>query len=151
MNNSKNWNDLALEACEGPYGGPSLKILIDGVDLIELVRRIEQDYDVKVAGKYAGPPTRVLPPCRLFFGEIPEKVRWLSSGTIEGTVLILGCTCGTEGCWPLHVAIVVEVAENLVTWSGFANPFRKSWTYEGLGPFCFRLDQYLAALKQVAI
>ena len=143
-------NTFALETCEGPYGGPSLKIAIDGVDLIELVRRVERGYDVKVAGKYAGPPTRVLPPCRLFYGEIPEHVGWLSSGTIEGTVPILGCTCGTEGCWPLHVSILIDERANTATWSGFTNPFRRSWTYEGLGPFVFRLDAYVAALKRLS-
>lgn len=142
-------NRLELQTCDGPYGGPSLSIIIDGLDLIERVRLVEQAYDVKVAGKYAGPPTRVLPPCRLFHGEIPTGVSWLSSATIEGTVPILGCTCGTEGCWPLHVAIRVDESRNSVTWSGFTNPFRKSWTYKGLGPFEFRLDQYLAALNEI--
>jgi hypothetical protein len=142
-------NTFDLETCEGPYAGPSLKVCVDGVDLVELVRRVEREYDVKVAGKYAGPPTRVLPPCRLFYGEIPENVGWLSSGTIEGTVPILVCTCGTEGCWPLHVAIHVDDGDQSVAWSGFTNPFRLDWTYEGLGPFSFRLDQYLAALQEV--
>ena len=148
MHHLNTLNELALEICDGPYGGPSLKILIDGVDLIERVRRVEVDYDVKVAGKYAGPPTRVLPPCELFYGQIPEGVGWLSSATIEGTVPILGCTCGTEGCWPLHVAIEVDDAGNRVTWSEFTNPFRRSWTYQGLVPFSFRLDQYQQALER---
>jgi hypothetical protein len=142
-------NRFELEICEGPYGGPSLRIIIDGVDLIERVRLVEQDYDAKVAGKYAGPPMRVLLPCRLFLGEIPDNVNWFSSTTIDGTVPILGCTCGTEGCWPLHVAIRIDESHNCVTWSGFVNPFRKSWTYEGLGPFSFQLDEYLRALEQV--
>lgn len=147
INKTNQFHELSLERCAGPYGGPSLKILIDGIDLIERVRVVEAPYDEKVAGKYASPPTRVLPPCQLFFGVIPDGFGWVSCATIEGTVPILGCTCGTEGCWPLHVAIEVNEAENTVEWTGFINPFRRNWTYLGLGPFLFRLDQYQQAIE----
>lgn len=144
-------NQIEFETCEGPYGGPSIRIIIDGIDFIERVRQVELAYDAKVAGQYAGPPTRVLPPCRLFYGEIPEDAGWVSSATIEGTVPILGCPCGTEGCWPLHVAIEIDEADNTVSWSGFKNPFRNSWDYEGLGPFRFHLNAYQSALERLPV
>lgn len=138
------FSHFELASTDGPFGEPSLVILIDGVDLIERVRVAEQDYEVEVAGKYAGPPLRVLG-SKLFHGELPDGFGWLSSGNIENTVPILGCTCGTEGCWPLHVAIFV--GEESVVWESFANPFRKHWRYERLGSLRFEAEQYITELE----
>lgn len=66
-------NQFEIETCEGICGGPSLNIIIDGINWIERVRQVDE-------------------------------------------------------------------ASNTVSWSGFRNPFRKAWTYDGLGPFCFQLD-----------
>ena len=40
---------------------------------------------------------------------------------------ILDCGCGCFGCWPLHVKITET--EDIVTWSGFYNPFKTDPCY----------------------
>ena len=139
-------NQLRLETYDGPYGERSVRFRVDGMDLRDLVRRAElgMGATASIAGDYDGPPVTVVrSPSRHMLGEPAEG--WLSSASIPGTVLLLGCTCGTEGCWPLHVRIGVR--DSFVRWSGFVNPFRKEWSYEDLGPFEFGIQQYLDELQ----
>jgi hypothetical protein len=42
----------------------------------------------------------------------------------------------------------VEVRDEAVNWRDFRQPHRKSWRYEGFGPFSFDRAQYLAALDR---
>jgi hypothetical protein len=132
-------------------GEPRLAILIDGVRLQELVYPIERSFalaeasgdedEAPPAGAYAGLDSLdgVFWPSLHFLGE-PV----LSYSEDRDTVL-LGCTCGVWGCWPLSAR--VDVTDASVTWSGFFNGMRKSWDLGGLGPFLFDRRQYEASLR----
>src|SRR5688572_12803506 len=114
-------NQLRMDTYSSAYGDQTVRFLIDGVDLRDLLREAEMAMGAvaAIAGAYDGPPVAVVkPPSRHLLGEPAEG--WLSSARLPGTVLLLGCTCGTEGCWPFHVRI--EVRGQLVRWSGFINP-----------------------------
>jgi hypothetical protein len=139
-------NHLRLDTYLGAYGTATVRFRIDGVDLRELVRQSElgMGATTQIAGTYDGPDALVVAaPSRHLLGEPAEG--WLSSAEVPGTILLMGCTCGTEGCWPLHVRI--EVGEQVIRWSGFRNPFREEWGYEGLGPFEFEAQQYSGELR----
>ena len=148
--NDLKMKQLQMDTYASEYGGQTVRFRIDGVDLRDLLRDAELAMGATpaIAGVYDGPQVAVIePPSRHMFGEPASG--WISSASVPGTVLLLGCTCGTEGCWPLHVRI--EVQEQLVRWSAFINPFREEWTYAGLGPFEFEMEQYrreLEALKE---
>ncbi|NUP11779.1 MAG: hypothetical protein HOW73_37505 [Polyangiaceae bacterium] len=132
-----------------------LRILINGIDLVELVRLVELPFasaegSPSIAGAYAGlPPEEVCPPSRHFYGEPSNELLHSRS-----KVQILGCECGEPGCWPLLCAITV--AGEVVRWSGFEQPHRAgrddrpSWPYDQLGPFEFDRSQYDRALAITA-
>jgi hypothetical protein len=147
--------EFVVEADDAPgleeLGGPRLAILIDGVRLEELVRPIERPLALAEAdgdedeapppGDYAGLDLLdgVFWPSRHFLGE-PE----LSYGS-DGDTVLLGCSCGIWGCWPLSAR--VDVTDTDVTWSGFFNGMRKSWDLAGVGPFVFDRRQYEESLR----
>lgn len=131
-----------------------VRLLIDGVDLVELARLSEAPLASaeglpEIAGEYAGLPARsVLPPNRHFLGE-PEAYF-----SYNGRTQLLACKCGEPGCWPLTCRI--EVSPSTVRWHDFFQPFRavggsrRPWHYEDLGPFTFAPVQYEEALRAAA-
>jgi hypothetical protein len=133
-------NTLALHIQPRPGGDvPEVRVLIDGRDLVELVRAVEApwaaaDGQSQLAGSYSG-----LWPAA--WRELPEQ-----DGS--GRAAVLACECGEVGCWPLHVRITMS--EFTVTWSEFAQPCRPEWRHEGLGPFVFERTAYERAVQAVA-
>lgn len=135
--------------------GAGLQILIDGQDLIALVREIEfglviSKGDTASAGSYSGLPAKdYLPPSRHFWGE--EGKEWW-----DGKSELLTCgRCGNVACWPLIARITTTQSQ--IIWSDFEQPHRnelvcgsESWRYTGLGPFTFNRAQYEATLLGVA-
>jgi hypothetical protein len=130
-------------------GRGALSVFVDGQDLSLLVAEHEQPYaDAEghpdLAGSYAG-----LDPRRFeqsvsdhFLGYAGSD---LACGPRDKTVL-LGCTCGEPGCWPLMARIEANDAE--VIWREFEQPHRRSrWSYEDFGPITFHRTQYDEALK----
>jgi hypothetical protein len=70
----------------------------------------------------------------------------LYCGPREKTVL-LGCTCGEPGCWPLMARVEVSPLE--VRWDEFEQPHRRGrWSHATLGPFVFDRRPYEATLTQ---
>jgi len=137
-------NVLRFTTYESNYGDETVRFVVDGTDLRALVYQAEREMGEVSPNDYDGPQASVVaPPSNHLYGEAASD--WISSGSIPGTVLLLGCTCGTEGCWPLHVRI--EVSDDVVRWTGFANPYRKQWTYEALGTFEFGRSEYDAAIR----
>ena|SRR5687768_8236083 len=131
-----------------------VQIKINGRDLVDLVRAVENPYAYKegsssLAGAYAGlPPEEVAPPSLHFFGRpsYPAYCR-------EPKVQVLGCECGEPGCWPL--VCLIQVDRDRVLWSSFEQPHRSGegnravWLYDSLGPFEFARDEYEAALEEL--
>jgi hypothetical protein len=131
-----------------------VQIKINGRDLVDLVRAVENPFAYKegspsIAGAYAGlPPEDVAPPSLHFLGQ--PSVRIYSLGS---KIQVLGCECGEPGCWPL--VCQVEADRTRVRWSSFEQPHRSgkgkhpAWHYENLGPFEFERGQYETALAEL--
>jgi hypothetical protein len=121
-----------------------VRVLIDDVDLVELVREwevglAEAEGSPGLAGSYAG----------LHPGNVndPERCGFLGNKAWDsmGRVAVLGCECGESGCWPLLCR--VDFSDDLVVWSDFRQPHRPSWDYREFGPFTFDRRQYLESLE----
>lgn len=134
-------------------GVNELRIVINGRDLIELVREVELPFarregNKSIAGSYAGliGDERLLPPSKHFLGEPSQR-----GYCYDDKVMVLGCDCGIAGCWPLICRITAD--ETSVVWSDFEQPHRSSgralpaWEYAALGPFEFEREEYEAALR----
>jgi hypothetical protein len=129
-----------------PDPARELLAFVDKVSLVDLVSGYEHSAGFDVPGTYAG-----LVLDHFNFGDLtaylygqPDSVYWANRGVIA----LLGCDCGEVGCWPLECQIHVE--DDLVTWRGFAQPFRPQRDYGSFGPFTFRRSQYDAAVRQAA-
>src|SRR5262245_45170198 len=129
-----------------------IQIKINGRDLVELVRAVENPFAYKegaasISGAYAGlpPNEETLPPSKHFLGE-PSAALYRYGAKTQ----VLGCECGEVGCWPL--LCLIEAGPTRVRWAQFEQPHRNGkgarlpWRYEGLGPFEFDRGQYERAL-----
>jgi|APSaa5957512622_1039677.scaffolds.fasta_scaffold103965_2 hypothetical protein len=151
----------------GGGGFQQAQILINGEDLIEIVRKIElphaeREYDERIAagespdevgkrgvlaGKYLHMPREFfLPPAPNFFGE-PYDHGFICSpdDPANEKSILLSCTCGITECWFLLAKITVN--ENTVTWSDFEQ-FHRDWIYD-FGPVIFDRKQYEAAFESL--
>ncbi|WP_239313920.1 hypothetical protein [Plantactinospora mayteni] len=132
----------------GPTPAREVLPYIDNVSLVDLVRGYELAAGYDVPGAYAG---IVLD--HFNFGDLtsyltgaPDSAYWANRGVIA----LLGCDCGEVGCWPLEALVLLD--DGLVTWRGFAQPFRPNRDYGTFGPFVFQRTQYERAVrKAVAI
>jgi len=118
--------------------------VVNGIPLRELAAAAEaaaaaSDGRPELAGAYAGlhDGDELKWPSKHFLGR-PE-LQWFE----DGDTVLLGCTCGEWGCWPLTAQVGIDDAA--VSWSGFRNGHR-DWDLSGLGPFAFERAQYEAAL-----
>ena len=130
-----------------------IQIRINGRDLVELVRAVENPFAYKegapsIAGAYAGlpPDEDTCPPSKHFLGE-PSATLYKYAAKTQ----VLGCECGEVGCWPL--LCLIEADRTRVRWSSFEQPHRSGkgvqsrWNYDQLGPFEFNRGQYQRALE----
>jgi len=128
-------------------GSPVVGFTIDSIDLRDHVYPVELPFaqregNPSLASRYEGlPANEILPPNRHLLGE-PQLVD-ADSGTA-----LLGCECGERGCWPLVADVLV--GQQSVVWRNFRQPRRLApdhWDYDGLGPFTFDREAYVAALS----
>jgi hypothetical protein len=157
--------DAAYVSWPGGGGYQPCQIEINGVDLIELVRRAERPHvereiaeeiargevpeegvDLR-AGRYLGVPLAgVRWPSRELFDEpfdtAARSFVLAADDPRRGKTTVLGCTCGVTECWFLLVS--VTVLEEVVIWADFEQ-FHRAWVYD-LGPFVFDKPAYLRAL-----
>lgn len=126
--------------------GPAtvVNLYVNDVRLQDLVRRVEQPYadadgEPSLAGEYAGLATGPQLPAEHYLGEPVET--WFD----DGDTVLLGCVCGSPGCWPLTAR--VTVAEDAVTWRDFRNGHR-DWDLGSVGPFTFERKAYEEALRR---
>jgi hypothetical protein len=131
-------------APDHPFGGFGVRLLIDGRDLVDLVRDYERAFAGDLAGSYGLlPAADTLPPAGHFLG-VSEPYY---SGE-SGRTLLLACECGEPGCWPLEASIRTD--DRTVTWTEFKQPHRPQWSYDGFGPFVFDRAAYEVALAKAA-
>ena len=138
---------IEMAAIDGGRAFPVVTIRINQRRLEDLAHEVEKPFAVaegkpQLAGDYAGlSPSVVAPGSRHFLGE-PVEV-WFE----DGDTVLLGCTCGEPGCWPLTAR--VHVTDTTITWDSFRNGHRP-WDLSGLGPFEFDRGQYEEALDRAA-
>jgi hypothetical protein len=141
--------EFRLEVEQFPIGDTlTVNPVVNGVHLRDLARVVEQpsaDAEGKpdLAGSYGGlaADPNVRWPSRHFLGEPQET--WFG----DGDTVLLGCTCGIAGCWPLTAEVVLDGPE--VRWHRFHLGHR-SWDLSRLGPFRFDTAAYTAALQRTA-
>lgn len=120
--------------------------VIDGVSLVVLARRVEEpaadaEGHPDLAGSYAPLVSEGLPR-EHFLGR--PYLSWFD----DGDTVLLGCTCGDWGCWPLTA--MVRVDARFVHWSHFRTGHR-DWDLGDLGPFRFERRAYERALTRCGL
>lgn len=146
-------NIIQLEVTPPEENVPTsgIRIFIDGVDLVDLVRAHEKPFAAAegkpdLAGSYRGlhPGNERDPDHSGFLGTRP----WDEAG--RG--IVLGCLDSELVSWPLLCRVVV--GERAVTWSDFRQLYRVGhflipdiWDYSDFGPFVFDREQYLEAVS----
>ncbi|MBP7462053.1 MAG: hypothetical protein KBA26_12250 [Candidatus Delongbacteria bacterium] len=130
-----------------PYD--SVRILINGIDLIDMLREYEMKFAQKegspsIAGSYVG-----LMPMYLYqYLTEPNQFNIYD----DHKAIILGCDCGCEGCWPMMIKILKD--NNRIIWTEFEQPHRGPtsrcyWNYNEFGVFIFDLDNYNLQLDEL--
>jgi hypothetical protein len=117
--------------------------VVDRVSLVDLISGYEHAAGFDVPGAYAG-----LVLDHFAFGDLTAYLNGLPDSSYwaaRGVIALLGCDCGEVGCWPLEAQVIVE--NDLVTWRGFAQPYRPRRDYGSFGPFTFRRSQYESAVR----
>lgn len=133
---------------DDPGMGPQIRIEVNGRPLQELARDVEHVHaeaegKPNLAGDYGGlSPLQIHGSARHFLGA-PEAA-WFE----DGDTVLMGCTCGEWGCWPLTAE--VHVSDDVVRWTNFRTGHR-DWDLGDLGPFEFERSQYQAALSSLGL
>jgi hypothetical protein len=133
---------------------PAWGVRIDGTDLRVLAadatrglwlrehpERSEAEREEFLAAQYDGlPDAEIGDAGRHFLGRPGPPF----AGFGDGTVPVLGCSCGVWECWVLLADVAAGAAT--VTWSSFLQPRRPAWGPLPMGPFTFARRAYEAAL-----
>jgi len=149
---------------------PEIQILVNGRDFTDIVHDWELNIareagEPTVAGGYGGIPKHFARDLAAAWLDVPEPGNHLSYWDGE-QVIVLACTCGELGCWPLLAE--VDITEHEVRWSNFEQPHRSArhdeevvvpgrsprarkrvWSYEGFGPFVFDRAAYTSAIDHL--
>jgi hypothetical protein len=136
---------------EDPADGivDAVNVFVNGRNLVDILREVELPFvaregNLQLAGSYVGlRPEEVFLPSHRLLG---EPTTCYDYDSLEGKTAVLGCVCGEPGCWPFRVKITSR--EDVVIWSGFEQPHRRTWRYDELQPFVFDRTQYLSALNR---
>ncbi len=141
-------------------------VLVNGTPLLDLVTAIEEplvaaeiaqrvaagdpaeELQSLMAGAYMYPTETHMTGAQAhtFLGRIEDHFVLDDDDPQRGHIIVLGCDCGTIGCWPLIAD--VAVADDSVTWHHFCQ-FHRDWRYDGLGPYRFDRAQYDQALRSI--
>ena len=116
---------------------PAIEIWVNGRPLTDHAADVERAFDPSLAGSYEGLHPSDVGSIHHYLGR--PRASWFG----DGDTVLLGCGCGTWGCWPLTAKVVVM--HDTVRWSGFRTGHR-DWDLGGLGPFEFDRANYERAL-----
>lgn len=137
-----------IKNCQDEYRQwRSVTILINGIDLIEHLRKHELPYAIlegnkAIAGVYQG-----IDPLRLY-----QRLAYGLDKNEKGKITILGCICGVEECWPMKIR-TIDSGEKII-WKDFEQPDRNAdsedfWDYSRFGEFTFNKKDYDKALNEL--
>lgn len=117
---------------------------VDGVPLTDLIDTFEVAAGMRpAAGAYGG-----LVPAYFGSTRIDDHFSGKSTIATRSKTPLLACECGEWVCWPLLAEIVV--ADDLVIWDHFEQPYRPERDYSSFGPFRFDRWHYDGALQELA-
>jgi hypothetical protein len=122
---------------------PVVEVFVDGQNLIQLAHDVELPFAEEedhpdIAGSYTG----------LSLREAIQALEPPPPGAARRVSLLACGDCGEEGCWPL--AMTISADREVVTWSAFAQPHRKTWDLSALGPFTFDAAHYESSISVLA-
>jgi hypothetical protein len=131
---------------EGSWSTWHVPIRVNGQPLEELAKVVEQPFataegNPRLAGSYEPLTWYDIGETAHFLGR--PRASWFE----DGDTVLMGCTCGEWGCWPLTTQVSVDASR--VVWEGFRNGHR-DWDLSALGPFEFARTQYDEALRAIA-
>lgn len=138
--------DVVQFIAEHLGGDIAVSIRVNGRELRDLAGAVERPYaDAEgksdLAGGYEGlHPWAIAYSADHFLGD--PTASWFE----DGDTVLLGCTCGEWGCWPLTAT--VEVTDSVVSWTRFRTGHR-DWDLSALGPFEFSRAAYERALDTI--
>lgn len=142
-------DQLTLKLEKDSEGYENVQIYINGKNLISILKRIESQYDKKIAGQYKGlPPEIVYSPSTHLLGVSNQDLDYHDDKSV-----LLICECGVAGCWDFVVKI--STTDEVVSWSEFEQSHRGPesvsghWKYDELSPFVFNRKQYESALHNM--
>jgi hypothetical protein len=127
-----------------------ISIFVDNVNLIQLLKQYEVQFDRKIAGGYEGLAANSIYNLeKHFLGQLDENDLY----NVEGKVILLDCNCGTPECWPMLVHITA--LEDHIVWSDFEQPHRREdspggyWDYSNFKALQFDRGQYMRELQSL--
>ncbi|MFD0864044.1 hypothetical protein ACFQ1M_17645 [Sungkyunkwania multivorans] len=137
------------KSTDGELSRSVAKILIDGIDLIELLNEFEKPFATKegspsIAGQYEGLSPTTLHKNLLNLTD--------NSNSKDNKSDILDCDCGVWGCWAFMTKI--EIIDEKVIWTDFEQLHRGKeshthWDYSQFGPFEFDETEYNHELEKI--
>ncbi|WP_019011971.1 hypothetical protein [Deinococcus aquatilis] len=120
-------NTIELNWIVNNFNQSELQILIDGKNLIELMKEFEDGFrgEISKVPAYAGlNPSYFLP-------EDPNFMRWngrpMRDIWDDKAVLLICADCRIEGCWPMLAHIQLQGEQ--VIWQDFEQPHRSTKEY----------------------
>ena len=145
----KNHLDILIQAStsEGLGRYHEIRLIIDGRDLIDLVREHEASLGATSPGDYAGLPAEHYSKTH-FLGQRLHQLPY-----DDGRFELLDHPCGVAGCWPLKVRI--QLRPDTVIWKAFQQPHRTGelgtevWDYSDFGSFEFDREMYEEELAKI--
>lgn len=125
----------------GPMNPPEEMALaaapvIDGRPLTDRIAEFEIERHFESPGGYGGIVFELFDS-----GPVDEYFRK------TGSIYVLWCECGEEGCWPLKCRVKTD--RSGITWHDFLHPLRPERDYSALGPFTFDPVQYSQAIASL--
>lgn len=127
--------------------GAEIVIRIDGQPLWDLVAAAQPGEH----GEYIGLAVSELPSG--YFLAQTDGFCWATFADDQpGRTLLLRCTCGELGCWPLSA--IIDVEPDRIIWRDFRHGHRERWRYKKLGDggrFIFDRQQYEEALVSAGL
>jgi len=124
----------------------TVNIVVDDRPLAEIMLAHEIPFAIKeghpgLAGDYHAIEVATSSMEQYYLGS--AEAYW---GDDKNKTMVLGCSCGIGGCWPLLCKITID--GNKVIWSDFEQPHRdEDWDYSNFEGFEFNKQQYLNEIE----